>query len=356
MAGADSLQVARGLSLLLLHVLTSSPGCTCGSREQERPQVDAGSSATIVEARRRLMGTEFHVSVSTEDPVAARVAITAALDEVARVERVLSPVNAESEVSRLNASAGDEPVPLSAATIALLGRALELSELTGGAFDVTYAALSPIWRSVREDPPQLPTDESIDAARALVGWRDLVLDREGSTAFLRRVGMAINLGGIGKGHGVDRAGEVLVEHGLDDFIVGGGGDLLVRGSKRGTPWRLGIQHPRRHGELLGEVILPRDMSLVTSGDYERFVEIEGVRYHHILDPRTGRPARGCAGVTLAAPNATTADAMATAVFVLGPADGMRLVEATEGVEVLIVDAEMQLTMSAGMRPLVRLRD
>lgn len=302
------------------------------------------------------MGTEFRVSVSTDQPAAARTAISDALAEVARVEGLLGTRSEESEVSRINVGAGAEPVLVSDETVALLARALEISERSGGAFDVTYAALSPVWRSLREEPPRLPTDEAIEEARQLVGWRDLIVDRQAATVQLRRAGMAINLGGIGKGHGVDRAGEVLVEHGFTNFIVGGGGDLLVRGSKRGTPWRLGVQHPRRRGELLGEVTLLGDLALVTSGDYERFVEIDGVRYHHIVDPRTGRPARGCAGVTLTAPDATTADAMATAVFVLGPERGLRLVEESEGVEVLIVDQEMEITMSAGMRSRVQLRD
>jgi thiamine biosynthesis lipoprotein len=176
------------------------------------------------------------------------------------------------------------------------------------------------------------------------------------TVQLQRRGMAINLGGIGKGHGVDRAGEVLQSRGVENFIIGGGGDLLVRGSKGGTPWRLGIQHPRRRGQLMGYLSLESNGAVVTSGDYERFVEIDGRRYHHIVDPRTGRPARGCVGVTLTAPNATQADAMATAVFVMGPIDGMELVEQTDGVEAVIIDDQLRMTISPGLRDVVHLRE
>jgi thiamine biosynthesis lipoprotein len=315
---------------------------------------DAGSGATIVEARRQLMGTEFQISVADVEEGAARRAITAAFAEIEAVEARLSTHLDDSVISRINAAAGREPVRVDEEILDLLTVARDVSERSGGAFDVTFAALSPVWQTLRESPPRLPADADVEAARALVSFRDLVLDRAAGTVFLRRPGMRMNLGGIGKGHGVDRAAAVLAARGVENFIVGGGGDLLVRGSKRGTPWRLGIQHPRRRDGLLGTITLRDGQSVVTSGDYERFVDVDGRRYHHILDPRTGRPARGAVAVTLIATDATLADAMATAVFVLGPEAGMRLVEATVGVEALIVDEALRITMSPGMRDVVTL--
>lgn len=328
------------------------------TRQEEAASPDSGSPSlvTVVEGRRQLMGTDFTVSVAGLTETRAREAINAALDAVAEVERRLSPHVPTSDVSRINATAGGDPTQISEATFDLLERARRVSVQSDGAFDVTYAALSPVWRGLRERPPQLPTDAAIDTARALVGYQRLVLDRSQMTASLQTRGMAMNLGGIGKGHGVDLAGEALLSRGVQNFIIGGGGDLLVRGSKQGTPWRLGIQHPRRHGHLMGHLSLEMNGAVVTSGDYERFVEIEGTRYHHIIDPRTGRPARGCASVTLSAQDATVADAMATAVFVLGPVDGMALVEQTEGVEALIIDEHLQVTMSPGLRDIVHLRE
>lgn len=316
---------------------------------------DGAGGARVVTGRRQLMGTDFEVSVATAGPEArAREAIEAALDAVAGVERRLSPHLDESDVSRVNAAAGAEPVRVSEETFSLLELSQQISERSAGAFDVTFAALVPVWRALRDQPPRLPTDQEIDAARALVGSRRLVLDRAAMTAYLPERGMALGLGAVGKGHGVDVGAEALIDRGVHDFIVGGGGDLVVRGTKHGTPWRLGIQHPRRRGELLGELTLDRDQAVATSGDYERFVEVGGVRYHHILDPRTGRPSQGCASVTLTGPDAALADALATAVFVLGPAEGMRLVERTPGVEALIVDEQLRVTMSAGLRGRVRL--
>jgi FAD:protein FMN transferase len=303
-----------------------------------------------------LMGTMFQVSVAGVEEQAARAAISAALDAVAEVEARLSPHRDTSEVSRLNAAAGGDPVPISAETVEVLQLARQISERSEGAFDVTFAALSPVWRSLRATPPTLPSDEAVAAARALVDYRQLVVDARARTASLQRPSMRLDLGGIGKGHGIDRAGAVLEARGIQNYIVGGGGDLLVRGSKQGTPWRLGIQHPRRRGGLIGTLVFTRDQAVVTSGDYERFVEIDGRRYHHILDPRTGHPVSHTVSVTLTAPNATLADALSTAVFVLGPRAGMALVERTDDVEALIIDAEMNITMSPGMRETLTMLD
>jgi FAD:protein FMN transferase len=345
-------------ALLLLATALAAAGCRspapAGDAGAATGERDGPRGATVVTGSRQLMGTDFEISTAGGPEAQAREAIDAALDAIDGISHRLNSHDEASDVARINAAAGVEPVRVSDETLSLLELCRHYSEVSGGTFDVTFAALIPVWRVLREQPPRLPTDQEIEAARALVDYRRLVLDRAAMTAFLPERGMAIGLGGIGEGYGVDQGAKVLLDHGVHDFIMGGGGDMMVRGTKNGLPWTLGIQHPRRPGELLGEITVDHDLAVATSGDYERFVEIGGVRYHHILDPRTGRPSRGCISATLVGPDATLVDALATAVFVLGPTEGMRLVERTPGVEALLVDDQLRITMSPSLRPRVRL--
>jgi thiamine biosynthesis lipoprotein len=188
-----------------------------------------------------------------------------------------------------------------------------------------------------------------------VGWRRVEIDRAASTIRLPDPEQRIGIGGIGKGWSVDRAAAVLESRGFFDYTVAGGGDLRVRGAKPDGPWTIGIAHPRRTGGLIGRVRVDRG-SIVTSGDYQRFFEVDGVRYHHILDPRTGRPARGAVSVTVIAPDATAADALSTGLFVLGPARGIEVAEALPGVEALIVDERLELHRTSGFPALLDERE
>jgi thiamine biosynthesis lipoprotein len=360
-------KVPLRIQLVVVCLLILGSAVTCGrdAPSQTQPAAERtaevaaetappDTNAQVVEARRLLMGTDFRISVAGVPEAEARESITAAFQAVADAEDRLHPAREGSDIYRINASAGVAPVPVARQTLELLQLARGISERSAGAFDITYAALSPVWRGLREQPPRLPEPAAIERARRLVDYQQLVLDSNAGTVFLRQQGMGINVGGIGKGQAVDDAADVLTQRGLRNFIVGGGGDLLVRGSKNGGPWRLGVQHPRQPGRLLGELSLQGSLSVVTSGDYERFVEIDGQRYHHIIDVRTGRPANATVAVTLVAPSAAVADAMATAVFVMGPAAGMALVRVTEGVEALIIDPNLTISMSPGMAQLVRL--
>ena len=328
----------------------------CRQRPSTGSAADSGAETggEVVEADRQLLGTDFRISIADVPEERAHAGIEAAFAEVSRVERLLSSHVPTSDVSRINDAAGREPVVVSSETIALIEEAREVSDLSDGALDVSFAPLMSVWASVREDPPRIPTEEAIREALALVGYRRIVVDRDRHTVQLPVAGMRIGLGAIGKGYAVDKASEVLRQQGIASFIVGGGGDLYVQGSKRGVPWRLGIQHPRNRSALIGEISFRQPGAIVTSGDYERFVEVDGVRYHHIFDPRTGRSARGCSSVTLLAETATRADALATAVFVLGPEAGMRLVDRLPGVEAVIVDEALHVTMSPRLRGRVRL--
>jgi thiamine biosynthesis lipoprotein len=280
------------------------------------------------------MGTLWTIDVVDHGrPGEARAAVERAFDEIGRIEALMSEWLPGSPVSKINAAAGQHPVEIPGELSALLRRALDYSAQTEGAFDVTWRAMAGIWRF--DDGFTVPTPEKVEQKRRHVDYRALRVD--GNTAFLARSGMALGLGGIAKGYAVDRAAQVLQASGFPDSLVAGAGDLLASGTKGGAPWRLGVQDPRRErGVLLGTLPLS-GAAISTSGDYERFRIVDGVRYHHIIDPRTGWPARECISVSVVAPAAEQSDVLATAIFVLGPEKGLALAQAAN-VDVLIIDA------------------
>lgn len=289
-----------------------------------RPGDRGTGSPAVVVGERHLMGTTFRIKLRTADSDAAERAIALAFIEVERVEELLSEWRETSEISEVNRMAGERPVEVGPELFEVVERSRVISRLVDGAFDVTFAGCGRLW-SFRDR--RIPEQDRIDECVGLVDYRRVELDAERSTIFLPDRAMRIGIAGIGKGYGVDRAAEVIESHGFTDYIVEGGGDVRVASGEGGTPWRIGIVHPRREGQMVGVVRLDRG-SIVTSGDYELFFEREGVRYHHILDPRTGRPARGSTAVTVIAETATDADALATGMFVLGPETAVALAEST----------------------------
>jgi len=292
-----------------------------------------------------MMGTYFRIQVAQNDaaaPVDLESTVDAAFEEVDRVEALLSEWRETSEISAVNREAGARPVAVGPELLEVVTRSLELREQTGGAFDITFAGCGRLW-SFRE--PRVPDDEEIARCLERVG-REIVLDRDRSTIFLPEAEMRIGIAAIGKGYGVDRAVEVLESRGVRNYIVDGGGDIRLSGRKGDRPWSVGIAHPRSPGRLYGALELDRG-AVVTSGDYQKYFTREGVRYHHILDPRTGRPARKSVAVTVIAPDATRADALATGLFVMGPEDGLALVESLPGVEALFFAPDLGLHRSSG---------
>jgi thiamine biosynthesis lipoprotein len=290
-----------------------------------------------------LMGTQFGIQVVAADESRAREAIDAAFAEVARVEEALSEWRETSEISAVNRAAGGDPVAVGPELLDVLQRSVRASELTEGAFDVTFASCGHLWSFA---DPRIPNRSELDACLPRVDFRRIEIDPERSSVFLPHSEMRIGIAGIGKGYGVDRAAEVLESHGITDYIVDGGGDVRLRGRNLERPWSVGIAHPRQRGELLGTVELDRG-SVVSSGDYMSFFERDGVRYHHILDPATGMPAREAIAVTVIAPEATEADALATGLFVMGPERGLRLVESLPGVEALLLTDDLTVHASRG---------
>lgn len=298
---------------------------------------------------RLAMGSSVTVTVWTRDEAGAEAAITDVFREFERLENLMSVWREGSDVLRLNAAAGKGPVKLSPEVIEVLGLARHYSELSGGKFDVTFGPLSGLWRFDHDQDGVIPDESAIAARVPLIGWEDLIVDPAAGTAELRRAGMSVHLGGIGKGYAVDQATAILRRQGFENFLIQSGGDMYVGGHPEGRPWRLGIQDPRGTGDAPFAVIELTNATLSTSGDYERFFMKDGRRYHHILDPDTGRPAMASRSVTIVTSRAVDADALSTAVFILGPEAGMALIEQLPDVEGVIVGATNEVRVSSGLK-------
>lgn len=295
------------------------------------------------------MGTEVRVTVWTGDEASALPAMTAAFAEFDRLDALLSVWKPGSDVLRVNAAAGVSPVPVSAETREVLRRARELSDWTAGKFDITFGALADIWKFDQDQDNRVPTRAEIDSRLPLVDYRSVIVDDGAGTAFVSRRGARMHLGGIGKGYGVDRAVAILRAHGLQDFMVQAGGDLFVAGQPGAGPWRLGIQDPRGAPNDSFATIELRDRTFSTSGDYERFFIQDGRRYHHIIDPATGEPARQSVSVTIVADNATIAEGLTKGVFILGAERGLALVERLKNLGAVIVTADNQVLISTSLQ-------
>lgn len=300
------------------------------------------------------MGSELRVTVWTANEAGAEEAIAAVFAEFDRLDAMLSVWKAGSDVLRINAAAGRAPVQVSPETRELLRTAHKMSEWTAGKFDVTFGALADVWKFDHDQDNRVPTRAEIEARLPLVDYRAVQVDEAAGTAYIARAGARVHLGGIGKGYAVDRSVALLRERGFQDFMVQSGGDLFVAGQPGATPWRLGINDPRgAAGDSFATVEL-RDSTFSTSGDYERFFIKDGRRYHHILDPDSGEPARLAVSVTIVADRATLADALSTGVFILGPDAGMALVERLPGVEAVMVTADNRVLISSGLQGRVTL--
>lgn len=318
--------------------------------DPERPAPPVRKDGTIY-AEAYQMGTRFSINlwVGDKDPPAAGVAIEAALAEIERIEQIMSEWRPSSELSRLNDAAGGEPRPLSPELFEILQRSKLVSEATDGAFDPTFHGVGQLWKF---DPGSVPpTKEAIAAKLPLVDWRAIELDPNTQRGRLARPGMKIGLGAIAKGYGVDRASLILKQHGFDHHIVEGGGDTYVSGTKAGAPWKVGIQRPDGPGSIAA--IPASDRAIVTSGGYQRFIEVDGKRYAHIIDPRTGWPldeAVSAQSITVLAADATDADAYATAVAVMGPVKGLEFVEAHPQLEAVLLTRDGKVLVSRDLAP------
>lgn len=285
------------------------------------------------------MGTRVQVEIAHTDEARARAIIDQVMAEMHRVDHAFSPYKDTSEISKVNREAGSGWVSISDEMLDLLTKSRQISELTEGAFDITYASIGRYY-DYREG--QAPDDETVAKAIHAIDYQHIEL--QGNRVRFKHPAVYIDLGGIAKGHAVDRGYAILLANGITEGSVAAGGDSRILGDRLGKPWNVGVQHPRDPDKMA--VLLPLiDTAVSTSGDYERYFERDGVRYHHILDPNTGRSAEGSWSVTILGPETTFTDGLSTSVFVLGPEKGMALVNRLPGIDAIIIDPEGKMTYS-----------
>ncbi len=295
------------------------------------------------------MGTHIAFAAYTTPTVSAARATKGfdeAIAEIKRIEALMTTWRPESEVSRINAAAGKSAVKVSEETFAVIKESVHASEISEGTFDITFETLHGLWKFDEDLDPHPPSDADVKARLPFVGFKNIKLDEKERSVMLAQSKTRIGLGGIAKGYAVDMAAKVLERVGLTSFFVQAGGDLFARGRKPdGSEWQAGIRDPRGPESKYFAKVPLSDHAFSTAGDYERSYIVDGRRYHHILDPRTGQPAMACRSVTVWAPTAFLADEIDDAVFILGPEKGMKLVESIEGVAAVIVDAKNNVGVS-----------
>jgi thiamine biosynthesis lipoprotein len=291
-----------------------------------------------------IMGTVVRVELWSDDQLGGKAAIAAVMEEMRRIDRTMSTYKEDSDVSLINRNAAQKPVTISPELFELIARSLQMSELTGGAFDITYASAGYLYDFRRRIKP---SEEALAKALPAINYHHIVLDQRRNTIKFSQAGVRIDLGGIAKGHAVDRCIALLQERGIKQAIVSAGGDSRIIGDHHGRPWIVGIRDPRQEGKVVAALPLS-DAAVSTSGDYERYFEANGVRYHHIINPTNGRPVNGVRSVTVVGNDSTTMDALSTSVFVLGVEKGMALVERLSDVETVIVDENGKMYYSTGL--------
>ena len=301
-----------------------------------------------------IMGTAISVELWCEDARAGAAATVAVMEEMHRIDRLMSPHKPASELSRINRDASGKPVPLSEEMLRLLQRALAYSRLSGGAFDISFAAVGALY-DYRTGT--LPSAAQLATARQAVGWQHLQLDSRAHTLRFGRPGMRIDLGGFAKGHAVDNAVAILKRRGIRHAYIAAGGDSRVigcrvdgcHGDRQGVsrPWTIAIRDPRSADGVVA--VLPlEDTAVSTSGDYERCFEQGGLRHHHLIDPATGDSARRVRSVTVLGPDGLSTEALGKAVFVLGASAGLALLAEVPGMDAVVVDADGSLHVSPGL--------
>jgi len=327
---------------------------TAVARTSEAPPPFAPTKVDVVD---EAMTTHVHFVAYTSpatDEAATRAAMARAIAEIRRLENVLSEWKPDSEIGVVNQHPG-EWVRIGPESAEVVERGLWAGKLSEGSFDITFQALSKVWKfgSAQEEHPKLPSAAEVAKLKQLVDYRRVELDQAGGRVRIGQ-GQQLGLGGIAKGYIVDRAAKVLRDAGVLAFLVQAGGDLYGAGRKPdGSPWVSGVRDPRGAEGKYFAVLELTDHAFSTAGDYARSYVVGGKRYHHIIDPKTGYPATACRSVTIWAPDATTADGVDDAVFILGPERGLKLVESLEGVGAVIVDAHNQVLVSERVKGKVR---
>ena len=284
-----------------------------------------GYTQTLRNRTVKLMGSRWGISLVAKDSISAEQNIDTVIAEVTRIENLLSDWKPESQVSQVNRNAGIRPVKVDPEVFKLTERAISLSKLTNGAFDISFAAMDRIWK-FDGSMTAMPSAEAVKKSVEKVGYKNIVLDPIHSTIFLKLKGMKIGFGALGEGYAADRSRELMLSKGIKSGIVNGSGDMSTWGRQPdGKPWNIGITNPLREDTILG-VVPMKQSAVVTSGSYEKFVVFNGKRYSHIINPATGYPATGLCSVTIFGPSAETANGFSTSMMVLGKDAALRFIK------------------------------
>lgn len=302
--------------------------------------------AEWMERTEAIMGTRCYVQLWADDPDKGNAAIDAVMDELRRIDNLMSHYKPESQLSQINAHANDYPVQVDKELFDLIKLSTHYSQITEGAFDITYASVGYLYNYPKHIRP---SEAQIEAALPAVNWRNLILDEEHHTVRFGHPGMRIDLGGIGKGYAADRGAAILKARGITNAIVTAGGDTRIVGDRRGRPWLVAIRHPDNPAKVVTRIPLS-DCGVSTSGDYERFFDEGGVRYHHIIDPHTGHSASKVRSATIIAPTATQTDGMSKTAFVLGAEKTLEIINRMPEYDAVFVLPDGKVLYSNGLRP------
>lgn len=296
----------------------------------------------------KLMGSRFDLTVVANNETDGNEYIDLAVDEIKRIEAMISSWDSLSETSAIIKNAGIKPVKVEKELFDLIARSIKISELTDGAFDISYASMDRIWK-FDGSMKKLPTKDEVTASVAKVSYKNIILDPQAQTVFLKNKGMRIGFGALGKGYAADKAKALLISKGVKAGIINASGDLTTWGAQTdGSPWMVGITNPLNKNKVFSWFPMD-DNAVVTSGNYEKYVEFNGKKYTHIIDPRTGWPASGLTSVSIFAPKAELADALATAVFVMGRETGLDFINQLPGIECVMVDDNGKIYQSDNIK-------
>jgi len=327
------------------------------SQGGDRGGNESDSDIKLLKQTRMIMGTFAEVSIYSNDEKTAGKAIEESLDEMERMDRIMSNYKKDSELSRLNKKAAKSPVPCNGELLDVIEQSQYYSELSGGAFDITVSPVVALWGFFREKG-HVPPDKEVEKVLPAVSYKNIVVNKSNDTKkpaaiSFKNTQTQIDLGAIGKGYAVDKALEIIRKYGISNGCINLGGNIYVLGTPPGkNAWKIGVQHPRNSGEILGYLELKNEAT-ATSGDYERFFEFNGKRYSHIINPQTGRPVSGTIATTIVAPTSTEVDALSTSVFVLGHEKGMELIKKIPNAEAMIAyeekDGKIAIDMTQGFK-------
>jgi thiamine biosynthesis lipoprotein len=295
------------------------------------------SELALYKRAMKLMGNHFEITVVSEDELWANEKIEAGVEEIKRIEKLLTTFATDSETNLINANAGIAPVKVSAEVIALIERSLRISSVTQGAFDISYGSVDKSLWNFDTTMTSLPSAEIAKQSVRLINYKNIIIDTATSTVFLKEIGMRIGFGGIGKGYAAERAKQIMQLAGVESGVVNASGDLTTWGSMpNGEKWTIGIVHPEM-AESVFSYMNVSGLSVATSGNYEKFIVIDGQKYSHTINPKTGLPVTGIKSVTIVSTNAEVADAMATPVMIMGIEAGLHMINQIKDIEAIVID-------------------